>query len=175
VHFKGSGFYTTDYGRKKTGGKDESKSSSDSSSDSGNGDSKSGDGDSGGSSKPDKPDKAARSDKPEKPDKDGKKEDKGNGAMPVPLLAGVAGWLPAIRRRLSRIGTLLGAQIRGTARIRQKAKGGLRGPPRKGSGPPVETATSPSARSDAAAWWRTWLGSCPRGPRRASAIRRSPG
>ena len=60
VHFKGSGFYTTDYGRKKTGGKDESKSSSDS----GNGDSKSGDGDSGGSSKPDKPDKAGG-----KPDK----------------------------------------------------------------------------------------------------------
>jgi len=64
VHFKGSGFYTTDYGRKKTGGKDESKSSSDSSSDSGNGDSKSADGDSGGSSKPDKPDKAGG-----KPDK----------------------------------------------------------------------------------------------------------
>ncbi len=51
VHFKGSGFYNTDYGRKKGGGKDgsgsessgESKSSDSGSSDSGKSDSKSGD------------------------------------------------------------------------------------------------------------------------------------
>jgi putative FmdB family regulatory protein len=49
VHFKGSGFYNTDYGRKKGGGKDgsgsessgESKSSDSGSSDSGSSDSKS--------------------------------------------------------------------------------------------------------------------------------------
>ncbi|HEX8053988.1 MAG TPA: FmdB family zinc ribbon protein [Thermoleophilaceae bacterium] len=43
VHFKGSGFYTTDYGRKKAGagaGSDESKGSSSSSSDSNSSDSK---------------------------------------------------------------------------------------------------------------------------------------
>jgi putative FmdB family regulatory protein len=34
VHFKGSGFYTTDYGRKKSGGASESGSSSDSKKDS---------------------------------------------------------------------------------------------------------------------------------------------
>jgi putative FmdB family regulatory protein len=46
VHFKGSGFYNTDYGKKKTGvadSKGESKSSDSSSSDSKSGDSKSGD------------------------------------------------------------------------------------------------------------------------------------
>jgi putative FmdB family regulatory protein len=48
VHFKGSGFYTTDYGRKKTGASsggsdDSSSSSSDSKGDKQKGDSKSGD------------------------------------------------------------------------------------------------------------------------------------
>ena len=64
VHFKGSGFYTTDYGRKKTGGKEDSKSSSDSSSGSGNGDSKSDGGGSGGSAKSDKSEKSDKKSEP---------------------------------------------------------------------------------------------------------------
>jgi hypothetical protein len=116
--------------------------------------------------KPDKPDKDMDKDKDQ--DKDGKHEgkggdgehEKGNGTVPVPLLAGMAGWLPAIRRRLGRVAALAGAQIRGTARIRQKAKGGMSGAPRGGSERPAGTATCPSARSAAAVWWRTWFGSC---------------
>ena len=40
VHFKGSGFYNTDYGKKKTGASGSSESSKDSSGDSGSNDSK---------------------------------------------------------------------------------------------------------------------------------------
>ena len=43
VHFKGSGFYTTDYGRKKTGAASDTASSSDSKGDSKPSDSKSSD------------------------------------------------------------------------------------------------------------------------------------
>jgi hypothetical protein len=132
---------------------------------------------------PDKPDKPKhdKGDKPDKPkhdksdkghdknhggnhdndqhrDKD-KDKDKDHGSVPVPLAVGLAGWAATIRRRIARCVALAGAQIRGTARIRKKAKGGMNGPPRVGSERPAERSPA-RVPVRPPLWWRLQFGSC---------------
>jgi hypothetical protein len=111
------------------------------------------------SEKGDHKDKADHKDKKDKNDKSEKNDGEDHGSLPAPLAAGLAGWLAAMRRRLGRAMALVGAQIRGTARIRKKARGGMNGPPRVGSERPAGTNTCPRARS-VAVLWRAHLGSC---------------
>jgi hypothetical protein len=89
----------------------------------------------------------------------GKDQGKDHGSVPAPLAVGLPGWLAIVRRRLAALLATAGARIRWTARIRQKAKGGLSGPPRGGIGATRRSVTCPGDRS-AAVWWRTRPGYC---------------
>lgn len=122
--------------------------------------------------KPDHPVKE-KADKHDDGDNEGgKDQDKDSGSVPAPLALGLAGWLTAVRRRLAGLRAAAGTRIRGTARIRQKAKGGLSGPPRGGSERPA--GASP-ARVTARSPYRGEPVPDSASPpdRRASAIRRN--